>query len=214
MNNLRLLVGRDPIMFACSAHNGQKRKRLDGSDEPYIRHPVRVAKHAQDLGAPHEAVVAALLHDVLEDCEVDFSEIVLSFGCIATIVNDLTDKYTVDMCPGQNRKVRKKLEAERLGECRELSRGIKALDLLDNLTAIPHDAPFMRVFIQEAIYLMAQMSIQEPKEIWVRNAFEEVRHVIQLVQELAVGFGTDEKISKLRSSATSNIIAAVESCAP
>lgn len=51
--------------FATKAHEGQKRKGLDA---PYIVHPIRVAHHAALAGLSEEAVAAAYLHDVVEDC--------------------------------------------------------------------------------------------------------------------------------------------------
>ncbi|HEY9870621.1 MAG TPA: bifunctional (p)ppGpp synthetase/guanosine-3',5'-bis(diphosphate) 3'-pyrophosphohydrolase [Candidatus Obscuribacterales bacterium] len=62
--------------FASRAHEGQFRK----SEEPYIIHPVGVATVLADLNADTETICAALLHDVLEDCEVKPKEIEDNFG--------------------------------------------------------------------------------------------------------------------------------------
>ena len=48
------------------AHKGQMRKHLD---EPYFAHPTRVAARATDYGLPVEAIAAAWVHDVVEDCD-------------------------------------------------------------------------------------------------------------------------------------------------
>jgi (p)ppGpp synthase/HD superfamily hydrolase len=50
--------------FAATAHVGQTRK---GLPDPYINHPLRVAQHAALAGLGEDAVVAAVLHDVVED---------------------------------------------------------------------------------------------------------------------------------------------------
>ncbi len=50
--------------FAATAHVGQTRR---GLPDPYINHPLRVAEHAAQAGLGEDAVVAALLHDVVED---------------------------------------------------------------------------------------------------------------------------------------------------
>ncbi|HTU99514.1 MAG TPA: HD domain-containing protein [Luteitalea sp.] len=50
--------------FAAAAHAGQTRR---GLPDPYINHPLRVARHAAQAGLGPDAVVAALLHDVVED---------------------------------------------------------------------------------------------------------------------------------------------------
>lgn len=50
--------------FAATAHVGQTRR---GLPDPYINHPLRVAQHAAQAGLGEDAVIAALLHDVVED---------------------------------------------------------------------------------------------------------------------------------------------------
>lgn len=50
--------------FAATAHVGQTRR---GLPDPYINHPLRVAHHAAQAGLGEDAVIAALLHDVVED---------------------------------------------------------------------------------------------------------------------------------------------------
>lgn len=74
--------------FANAAHDGIKRK----SGEPYIIHPIAVAKIvAKDLGLGATSIVAALLHDVVEDTEYRLSDIENMFGKkVATIVDGLT----------------------------------------------------------------------------------------------------------------------------
>ncbi|MCX7942722.1 MAG: bifunctional (p)ppGpp synthetase/guanosine-3',5'-bis(diphosphate) 3'-pyrophosphohydrolase [Dictyoglomaceae bacterium] len=54
------------FLFAQNAHKGQKRK----SGEPYIIHPLEVAKILIDLGMDENSVISGLLHDVLEDTDI------------------------------------------------------------------------------------------------------------------------------------------------
>ena len=56
---------------AVDAHQGQCRK----SGEPYISHPIAVAVLLVDLGMDTDTLCAALLHDVVEDTEVELSTI-------------------------------------------------------------------------------------------------------------------------------------------
>ncbi len=74
--------------FANAAHEGIKRK----SGEPYIIHPIAVAKIvAKDLGLGATSIVAALLHDVVEDTEYSVTDIENMFGeKVARIVDGLT----------------------------------------------------------------------------------------------------------------------------
>ena len=73
--------------FAVAAHEGQKRK--DGS--PYVTHTIAAATIAAEMGLDDEAIVAALLHDVLEDTDVTYDTIAEEFGKeVADIVEGVT----------------------------------------------------------------------------------------------------------------------------
>lgn len=73
--------------IAAEAHKDQKRH----SGEPYIIHPICVAKILVELGMDTESVIAALLHDVVEDTEVELSSIEKTFGKdVALLVNGVT----------------------------------------------------------------------------------------------------------------------------
>ena len=74
--------------FAYLAHQGVKR----ASGEPYYLHPVEVAKiMAVQFGIDDESVVAALLHDVVEDTEITLEEIRTHFGdTVAQLIDGLT----------------------------------------------------------------------------------------------------------------------------
>lgn len=74
--------------MAVEAHREQRRK----SGEPYILHPIEVARIcAEEIGLGPTAIVAALLHDVVEDTAVTLSDIRTRFGDkIANIVDGLT----------------------------------------------------------------------------------------------------------------------------
>lgn len=73
--------------LAEAAHAGQKRI----SGDPYITHPVAVAEIVADWGLDAEAIVAALLHDVVEDTEIGLVQIQQQFGpMVAGLVDGLT----------------------------------------------------------------------------------------------------------------------------
>lgn len=68
-------------------HNGQKRS----SGEPYIIHPVAVAKIVFDYGMDYQSVAAAMLHDTVEDTALTLEEVKKEFGAeIAALVDGLT----------------------------------------------------------------------------------------------------------------------------
>jgi len=69
------------------AHREQKRK----SGEPYITHPVAVASIMADLGLDHETIIAAILHDTLEDTDLTRAELAAEFGePVAELVDGVT----------------------------------------------------------------------------------------------------------------------------
>jgi len=72
---------------ALNAHNGQK--RLSGED--YIIHPINVAQILTTLEMDDETICAALLHDVLEDTDVDYTKMEKEFG---KVIADLVDGVT------------------------------------------------------------------------------------------------------------------------
>lgn len=78
---------RKAYEYAFACHDGQVRK----SEEPYIIHPVGVATILADLNGDTETICAALLHDVLEDCDVKPKEIEDRFGLeVRKIVEGVT----------------------------------------------------------------------------------------------------------------------------
>ncbi len=73
--------------FADSHHEGQYR----ASEEPYIIHPIEVAKILAEFKADTHTIMAALLHDVLEDTDVTAQEIEEKFGSdVLKLVNGVT----------------------------------------------------------------------------------------------------------------------------
>ncbi len=79
---------RQAYELAVQAHSKQRRK----SGEPYILHPIAVARIcAEEIGLGPTAIVSALLHDVVEDTDVTLEEIDKQFGSrISKIVDGLT----------------------------------------------------------------------------------------------------------------------------
>ena len=73
--------------YADDAHSGQLRK--DGS--PYVTHPLAVAEIVADLGLDTDSVIAALLHDTIEDTGVTHEEVAKRFGnTVAELVEGVT----------------------------------------------------------------------------------------------------------------------------
>jgi len=78
---------RRAYRFADEAHLGQ----LRNSGEPYITHPIAVAAQCAEWKLDAQALMAALLHDAIEDCGVTKSELIERFGApVAELVDGLT----------------------------------------------------------------------------------------------------------------------------
>ena len=78
------------LVYATLKHHGQIRK---GSGLPYIIHPMAVADNVRAQDAEEYIVVAAYLHDVLEDTTVSYQELEIEFGeKVAELVEILTRK--------------------------------------------------------------------------------------------------------------------------
>ena len=84
---------REAYLFADRSHEGQLRK----SGEPYIAHPVEIALFLSDLRMDEQAIAAALLHDVVEDCDVSLDELSIQFGPeISKLVDGVTKLTQLD----------------------------------------------------------------------------------------------------------------------
>ncbi len=78
---------RRAYRFADEAHLGQLRKNGD----PYITHPIAVAAQCAEWKLDAQALMAALMHDAMEDCGVSKVELVERFGApVADLVDGLT----------------------------------------------------------------------------------------------------------------------------
>jgi GTP diphosphokinase / guanosine-3',5'-bis(diphosphate) 3'-diphosphatase len=78
---------REAAEFGASAHKGQK--RLSG--EPYIAHPVAAAAILADLHLDPDTIVAAILHDVIEDTPTPKNQLAERFGAdVAELVDSVT----------------------------------------------------------------------------------------------------------------------------
>ena len=94
--------------FANEAHKGVRRR----SGEPYILHPIAVAKIVvSNIGLGYKSIVAALLHDVVEDTEYTVEDLSNLFGeKVATIVEGLTKIKTV--LDNEDKAQKKSMQAE------------------------------------------------------------------------------------------------------
>ena len=94
--------------FANEAHKGVRRR----SGEPYILHPIAVAKIVvSNIGLGYKSIIAALLHDVVEDTDYTVDDLRSLFGKkVATLVEGLTKIKTV--LDNEDKAAQKSMQAE------------------------------------------------------------------------------------------------------
>lgn len=137
--------------FATEKHKDQKRKY---TGDPYIIHPAAVATLVSDCPeCTDEMIVAAWLHDTVEDCGISNGEIQELFGvAVAELVGWLTD---VSVPSDGNRATRKAIDRNHTAQAPAAAQTIKLADLIDNsVSIIRHDEKFAKVFLQEKTLLL------------------------------------------------------------
>lgn len=155
--------------FAHEAHDRIKQVRKY-SGEPYWVHTDAVAAIvAAVTGSTEDMVVAAHLHDLLEDVtpkNPDYSEARIAelFGKpVLLMVKELTDVFTKEAYPQWNRAKRHTMENERLGTISTQSKTIKLADLIHNTSSIvANDAGFAKVYLKEKLALLGMLSDGDP----------------------------------------------------
>ena len=126
----------EAVAFAAVKHQDQRRKghrRL-----PYINHPVRVTETLWSVGGVRDmtTLVAALLHDTLEDTETTPAEIELRFGPeVLGVVQEVTDDKSLP------KAVRKQLQIEHAARSSSRAKMIKLADKICNVSDLTNEPP-------------------------------------------------------------------------
>ncbi len=126
----------EAFCFAAEKHATQTRKR---TSVPYISHLMSVTGLVLEAGGDEEQAIAALLHDVVEDCggKPMLEEVATRFGSrVARIVDGCTDAYTIPKPPWKQRKLD---YLEVLRKADDDVRLVSAADKLHNVRAILTD---------------------------------------------------------------------------
>jgi guanosine-3',5'-bis(diphosphate) 3'-pyrophosphohydrolase len=124
------------LRFAAERHRKQRRKDEDRT--PYINHPITVAETIISVGCVDDlnTIVAALLHDTIEDVGVTAEEIRSRFGDeVANLVKEVSDDKNL------SKAERKRLQIETAPSKSPKAKLIKLADKISNVTDITNSPP-------------------------------------------------------------------------
>lgn len=159
--------------IATKQHEGVNRKFGGGA---YIEHPTRVSAKLQSLGARPELVAAALLHDVVEDTDMDLEGLTTHVGPdVAKLVNEVTNRKI----EGLKRAEQKQKDREHLATISQEGRRLKLADRIDNLRDLHHpDVPadWKAKYITESELLLNALKGTDPgMEMELMNRITELK---------------------------------------
>jgi len=124
------------IEFASRKHSTQRRKGVDAS--PYINHPIAVAHLLAETGGITDLItlIAAVLHDTIEDTETTPQELEDHFGAaVRAVVEEVTDDRRLP------RDVRKALQIEHASTLSRRAKKVKLGDKIANVRDVVADPP-------------------------------------------------------------------------
>ena len=148
----------DAYEFACNSHTGQFRD----SGEPFISHPIEVAKILANLGADVETIISGLLHDVVEECNIELKEIQNRYGeTFASIVDGVTKI--------SNLKLNEKLEAA------EIKSRMKVETIRKMLIALSSDPRIIIVKLADRLHNMRTLNYLKNSEKRKEKASETLK---------------------------------------
>jgi guanosine-3',5'-bis(diphosphate) 3'-pyrophosphohydrolase len=124
------------VRFAAEQHRDDRRKGETAA--PYINHPITVAEQlaAHGLGEDVELLMAAVLHDVIEDTDATYDGVRQRFGArVADVVQEVSDDKSLE------KDARRKLAVDTIAHKSRAARLIKLSDLIANVHDVIHHPP-------------------------------------------------------------------------
>lgn len=147
-------------VFAIAAHSavGQLRKY---TNEPYWVHPIEVMEMVKTVPHTPEMLVAALLHDVVEDTQVSLGVIDQEFGrAVMYLVNSLSD---ISKPEHGNRAFRKAMDQAWIAEASPAAKTVKLADIISNCSSIKkYDPEFAVTYLAEKRDMLAVLKNGDP----------------------------------------------------
>ena len=156
MDNKHHSIINEGFIFANEGHKNQKRK----SGEPYITHPLQVAIYLSEINLDIETIIAALLHDLIEDTDITYEDIMSKFGKeIADIVDGVTklDKIKYNTTEEAKADAIRKMVIAMSKDIRVLI--LKLADRLHNIKTIEfHNEWKQEKIASETLYVYAPLA--------------------------------------------------------
>lgn len=124
------------LRFSAEKHSDQRRR--DSKSSPYINHPIQVAETLWNVGGVRDdaLLVAAILHDTIEDTDATPEEIKREFGEeVLGLVLEVTDDKSLP------KQVRKQLQIENAAKKSPKAKLLKLADKLCNVYDLIHSPP-------------------------------------------------------------------------
>ncbi len=155
--------------FASDGHMNQKR----ASGEPYITHPLQVALYLSDLSMDLETIIAAILHDLIEDTDITYKNIKKEFGSdVANIVEGVTKLDRIQYNSNEEAKAEaiRKMVIAMSKDIRVLI--LKLADRLHNIQTIKYLADYKQERIaSETLYVYAPLAH--------RLGLQNIKHILE-----------------------------------
>ena len=137
------------LRFAAEKHNDQRRR--DSKSSPYINHPIQVAETLWRVGDVRDTalLVAAILHDTIEDTDVTPDEIRREFGEeVLELVLEVTDDKSLP------KEVRKQLQIVNAPKKSPRAKMLKLADKICNVYDMTHFPPSNWSLLRKQEYLL------------------------------------------------------------
>ena len=137
------------LRFAAEKHNDQRRR--DSKSSPYINHPIQVAETLWRVGGVRDEalLVAAILHDTIEDTDATPEEIQREFGKdVLELVLEVTDDKSLP------KEVRKQLQIVNSPKKSLRAKMLKLADKICNVYDMTHFPPSTWSLLRKQEYLL------------------------------------------------------------
>jgi guanosine-3',5'-bis(diphosphate) 3'-pyrophosphohydrolase len=168
------------LVFAADKHRNQKRKGAEAS--PYINHLIAVAAVLAEAGVDDETLlVAAVLHDTIEDTNTTYAELASAFDTrVADLVKEVTDDKSLD------KAIRKQLQIQNAGALSARAKQLKIADKISNIRDITHYPPAdwplerRREYLRWAEQVVGRCrGVNIQLELVFRQAIDQARRVLR-----------------------------------